>query len=40
LPFILEKIVSGGKLSVGDIVLMVGYGWGFSAAASLLEFVE
>jgi len=38
LPFILEKIVSGKKLSRGDIVLMVGYGWGFSASASLLEF--
>ena len=38
LPFILERIVSGGKLSKGDIVLMVGYGWGFSASASLLKF--
>jgi len=38
LPFILEKIVSDGKLSKGDIVLMVGYGWGFSASASLLKF--
>jgi len=37
LPFILEKIVSGGKLSKGDIILMVGYGWGFSASAVLLE---
>jgi predicted naringenin-chalcone synthase len=37
LPFILEKIVSEGKLSKGDIVLMVGYGWGFSASAVLLE---
>jgi len=37
LPFILEKIVREGSLSKGDIVLMVGYGWGFSAAASLLE---
>jgi 3-oxoacyl-[acyl-carrier-protein] synthase-3 len=37
LPFILEKIVSGGKLSKGDIVLMVGYGWGFSASATLLK---
>jgi predicted naringenin-chalcone synthase len=37
LPFILEKIVKEGSLSKGDIVLMVGYGWGFSAAASLLE---
>lgn len=37
LPFILERIVSTRKLSKGDIVLMLGYGWGFSAAASLLE---
>jgi len=38
LPFILERIVLSNRLSVGDIVLMVGYGWGFSAAASLLEY--
>jgi predicted naringenin-chalcone synthase len=37
LPFILERIVSGKELSKGDVVLMVGYGWGFSAAACLLE---
>jgi predicted naringenin-chalcone synthase len=37
LPFILERIVKTSNLSKGDIVLMVGYGWGFSAAASLLE---
>ena len=37
LPFILERIVSKRKLSKGDIVLMLGYGWGFSAAATLLE---
>jgi 3-oxoacyl-[acyl-carrier-protein] synthase-3 len=37
LPFILEKIVSGRKLSKGDIILMVGYGWGFSASAALLK---
>jgi predicted naringenin-chalcone synthase len=37
LPFILEKIVSTRKLSKGDLVLMLGYGWGFSAAASVLE---
>jgi predicted naringenin-chalcone synthase len=37
LPFILERIVSKRKLSKGDLVLMLGYGWGFSAAASLLE---
>jgi len=37
LPFILERIISRHKLSKGDLVLMLGYGWGFSAAASLLE---
>jgi predicted naringenin-chalcone synthase len=37
LPFILEKIVSGDKLSKSDIVLMVGYGWGFSASAAMLK---
>jgi len=37
LPFILERIVSNGRLKKGDNVLMVGYGWGFSAAACLLE---
>lgn len=38
LPFILEKIVSENKFSKGDIILMLGYGWGFSASACLLEF--
>lgn len=38
LPFILEKIVSENKFSTGDIMLVLGYGWGFSASASLLEF--
>jgi predicted naringenin-chalcone synthase len=37
LPFILERIVSMHKLSRSDVVLMLGYGWGFSAAATLLE---
>jgi len=40
LPFILERIVSGNKLSRDDIVLSVGYGWGFSASACLLEYVK
>jgi alkylresorcinol/alkylpyrone synthase len=40
LPFILERTVSGDKLSKGDIVLMVGYGWGFSASAALLKHNE
>jgi len=38
LPFILERIFSHNKLSDGAIILMLGYGWGFSASASLLEF--
>lgn len=37
LPFILEKIASENKLSKGDVVLMLGYGWGFSASTALLE---
>jgi predicted naringenin-chalcone synthase len=37
LPFILERILSGDSLSTGDTILMVGYGWGFSAAACLLK---
>jgi predicted naringenin-chalcone synthase len=37
LPFILERILAANKFSRGDLILMVGYGWGFSAAASLLE---
>jgi polyketide synthase Type III len=38
LPFIVEKIASTTKLSAGDIILMLGYGWGFSSSASLLEY--
>ncbi len=38
LPFILKKIVSESKFSKDDIILMLGYGWGFSASAALLEF--
>ncbi|MEM2147542.1 MAG: 3-oxoacyl-[acyl-carrier-protein] synthase III C-terminal domain-containing protein [Candidatus Bathyarchaeia archaeon] len=38
LPFILEKIISQNKLGDGDIILMLGYGWGFSAAAAMLKF--
>ncbi len=37
LPFILERILLGNSLSKNDFVLMVGYGWGFSAAACLLK---
>jgi predicted naringenin-chalcone synthase len=38
LPFLLEKIVSENKFSKGDIILMLGFGWGFSASACILEF--
>jgi len=38
LPFVLEKIVSGNSFSEGDIILTLGYGWGFSASACLLEY--
>jgi predicted naringenin-chalcone synthase len=38
LPFILERIVSNTKLVEGDMILMLGYGWGFSASATMLEF--
>jgi predicted naringenin-chalcone synthase len=38
LPFILEKIISRDKFSKGDIILMLGYGWGFSASAAMLEY--
>jgi alkylresorcinol/alkylpyrone synthase len=37
LPFILDKIVSTNKFARGDTILMLGYGWGFSASAGLLE---
>jgi predicted naringenin-chalcone synthase len=38
LPFILERIATSNRLKTGDTVLMLGYGWGFSASAGLLEF--
>jgi 3-oxoacyl-[acyl-carrier-protein] synthase III len=38
LPFILERIVSRNRFMEGDKVLMLGYGWGFSASASILRF--
>jgi len=38
IPFILEKIVSGSKFSKGDVILTLGYGWGFSASACLLKY--
>jgi predicted naringenin-chalcone synthase len=38
LPFILDKIASTTRFSRGDTILMLGYGWGFSASVGLLEF--
>jgi predicted naringenin-chalcone synthase len=40
LPFILERITSRSKLSAGDVIIMLGYGWGFSASACMLEHEE
>jgi predicted naringenin-chalcone synthase len=40
LPFILERIVSDSNLELGDMILMIGYGWGFSASAAMLEFIK
>jgi predicted naringenin-chalcone synthase len=37
LPFILQKILSTTTFSKGDNVVLLGYGWGFSASACLLE---
>jgi len=37
LPFILERIVSEDNVLKDDVVLMLGYGWGFSASAAMLE---
>jgi 3-oxoacyl-[acyl-carrier-protein] synthase III len=38
LPFILERILRGGSLNTGEKILLLGFGWGFSASASLLKF--
>jgi len=38
LPFILEKIVRENNFSNGDIILMLGFGWGFLASACMLKF--
>ena len=38
LPFILERIMSGGEVSDGDYGVVLGYGWGFSAGAALIKF--
>ena len=36
LPFILNRIASEKKGSEDSVILMLGYGWGFSASAALL----
>ncbi len=38
LPFILDRILSENEFAFEDTILMLGYGWGFSASAALLEF--
>jgi len=38
LPFILEKTLREGGLKQGDYAVMLNYGWGFSANASLIKF--
>ena len=40
LPFIIERITSISNLSRGDRILMLAYGWGFSASAGLLDVQE
>jgi 3-oxoacyl-[acyl-carrier-protein] synthase III len=40
LPFILERILSQNRFSEGDVILALGYGWGFSASATMLEYKE
>jgi 3-oxoacyl-[acyl-carrier-protein] synthase III len=37
LPFILQKILSETKLGRNEIILTLGYGWGFSASACSLK---
>jgi 3-oxoacyl-[acyl-carrier-protein] synthase III len=38
LPFILGKILGKGALEEGDYAIMLGFGWGFNANASLVTF--
>ncbi|MDH5482838.1 MAG: hypothetical protein OEY22_08170 [Candidatus Bathyarchaeota archaeon] len=38
LPFILEKMLSSTRFTNDDVILMLGYGWGFSASAAQLNF--
>lgn len=40
LPFILDRIMTENRFSEGDVILMLGYGWGFSASAAKLEYHE
>lgn len=37
LPFILNRIILESRISESDTILMVGYGWGFSASACMLK---
>ncbi len=37
LPFILHEILTNCRLTAGDSILSLGYGWGFSASACSLE---
>jgi predicted naringenin-chalcone synthase len=36
LPFILERIMKGTRFAENDVVMMLGYGWGFSSSACKL----
>jgi predicted naringenin-chalcone synthase len=38
LPFILNRIVSENRNLEDTVILMLGYGWGFSASAAMLEY--
>jgi len=38
LPFILDMTMRKGKLKKGDFAIMLSYGWGFSANASMIAF--
>lgn len=38
LPFILERIMQGGKLQKNDQVIVLGYGWGFSSSVCSMLF--
>jgi predicted naringenin-chalcone synthase len=40
IPFILEKILAEEKMAKGDVAVLLGYGWGFSASAAMLEFMK